>query len=799
MTVQELSDTVSAHYAGEPGMLSRNITLPLTDSRSLFDPEATVFFALRTAVGRDGHSFIPELYAAGVRVFVVDKEFTAAGAYPQAAFLTVDSPMRALRQSAAALRTAFHGKVVGITGSRGKTIVKEMLYAYASAAMRVCRSPRSYNSQIGLPLSLWQLTPEAQMGVFEVGVSRKGEMEALAQILRPEVGIFTALTDEHSAGFASDREKCREKARLFRDCRTIVYDGSNPVIESVLQEMYPGKELIPCDSYAAMVRAVAGDLGVEMPAPVKSRIDFTDTDAGTTLALDHFTCDVSGLTTALDALRRRNRDRPGHVSAHHAAEAAQRLTVVLGDLVCNSADKDAEYARLGRVLTFFGVSRLITAGPEIALRAMEYAEMPFEVSALTDDLQAQVPVNSSLYINMTDKAAAKELYYGLATRRNVTRMEVNLDALAANWDVYRSLVPPETRLIGMIKADGYGCGDLEVARTIQGLGAAMVAVAVVDEGVALRRGGVTIPILVLDPWCENMRAIFANNLQPTIIDGSEEMLNLLEQNATAEGVHDIYVHLKFDTGMHRVGLHIDDIDGFVERLSRHPRIHIASVFSHLATADCLDKDSYTDGQLELFHTMTDRLISGLGYPVKRHILNTAGITRYAHKHVYEMARLGIGLYGILPDESLAPMTPRLSPVARLVTRVIALNRYPAGTTVGYGCRGVLTRPSVIATIPVGYADGIDRHLGRGAASFLVGGVPCPTVGNICMDLCMIDVTDAVAAAEADSAATPVEIGTEVEIFGPNAPIERLATILDTIAYEVLARISPRVRRLYFRE
>ena len=759
-SVAALSAAINACYIGPEDLLQRSVSVPLTDSRSLYDPDASVFFALRTASG-DGHNYIPQLYAAGVRVFVVDESYSGTR-YADAAFLVVDDVMAVLRSYACGRRRRFTGQVVGITGSRGKTIVKEMLYAAMAPLANVVRSPRSFNSQTGVPLSAWEITDDTQVAIFEAGISRMGEMQTLADIIQPTVGIFTSLTGEHDDGFASPAGKAREKALLFASCHTVFYNGENRIIEQTLRAMYPDKCLIPAFGNDDMVRKAAAALlgmsetrNIEVPVPVNSRIDIADTDAGASIAFDHFTCDLSGIITGLDTVRRRTvRNR--------------RLVAVLGEPLCNPEEMDAVNARLQHVLQLFGVTRVISEN---------------EMSS------AVIPSDANVYINVTSKAAGRALYSSLTTRRNVTRLEINLDAVAANFRAYRSLLPKQTRLIGMIKAFGYGCGDIEVGRTLQDIGAAKVAVAVVDEGVALRRAGISIPIMVLDPWCENMRAIFANHLEPTIIDGSEDMLAMLEEYADAEGVSDINVHLKLDTGMHRVGLHEDDIMPFVECLKRHPRIHIASVFSHLATADCLDKDNYTNGQLALFRRMTDSLCNALGHSIPRHILNTAGITRYAKDHIYEFARLGIGLYGILPDPSLRDVTPPLTTVAKLVTRIIAVSEYPAGATVGYGCRGVLTRPSVIATIPVGYADGIDRHLGNGNAHFLVEGTMCPTVGNICMDLCMIDVTDAPLAA----------VGSEVQIFGPEAPIQRISDVLGTIPYEVIARISPRVQRLYFRE
>lgn len=742
----DLCSAINAKYIGMHALEDVEVCKPLTDSRDLYSAADSVFFALRTQTG-NGHDFIPALYANGVRAFVVDSGFPGIF-YPDAAFLVVEDVAVALREVASLIRRNFNGVMVAVTGSRGKTVVKEMLYGALTPHMSVARSPRSFNSQTGVPLSMWEIQQDTQVAVIEAGISKHGEMQTLADVIRPDIGVFTSLTDEHQSGFASLQQKARDKAVLFKTCRTIIYDADNDVIGGVLTEMYPDKHLVAAHGYADMVRATAMAIAptvtdIDIPQPVNSRIDISDTDLSAAVAFDHFTCDVSGIITGLQSLRRR-------------VAADNNMVAVVG----NHIDSEA--------MLPFGVTEVIREA---------------------DMEEAVIAPDANVYINVCDKLVGKALYNRLAKQRNVTRLEINLDAVAANFRAYRNLLPPQTHLIGMIKAFGYGCGDIEVGRTLQDIGAAMVAVAVVDEGVALRRAGITVPVLVLDPWCENMRAIFANALEPTLIDASEEMLCMLERYADEEGVTDIRVHLKLDTGMHRVGLHKNDISPFAQRLKRHPRIHIASVFSHLATADCLDKDDYTIGQLILFDEMTAALSEALGYAVPRHILNTAGITRFAKQNVYDFARLGIGLYGILPDSSLKDVSPALTPVARLVTRIIAVSEYPAGATVGYGGRGVLGRPSRIATLPIGYADGIDRHLGRGNASFQVNGVMCPTVGNICMDLCMIDITDV-----PDAGA-----GSEVEIFGPDAPIERLADTLDTIPYEVLARISPRVKRMYFRE
>lgn len=784
-TVEEICAITGMEFKGPENMRNYPLSCPLTDSRSLTEPEKTVFFALRTSSG-DGHNYIRHLYNRGVRVFVTDSRRNVT-LPDDAVVISVDNPLEALQKTGKSIRSRMDCPIVGITGSYGKTVVKEMLNALLEGRFDIARSPRSWNSQIGVPLSMWQVNDNTDLGIFEAGISHSGEMTALQDIINPTVGVFTGLSDEHERGFSGIREKILEKALLFKNCRTIIYNDDKLLVGEVLHEMYPDRQLIAVDGNREICAEVTGCLGLNREealralddiSEVSSRIDITDSPEGFIVAFDRFTCDAQSIGTALDTVRRRKAD-------------GMSLAAFLGDLQCPPEAEEAEYEALLTTLKDYGVEDVITAGKKIStyLRdngeglTIRHYDSPAEA---IDSVSLSYFYNKVLYINGTDKEEFGQVYSWLNSRRNVTQLEINLDALARNYHHYRSILPSETGIIGMVKASAYGCGALEVARTLQSQGADMVAVAVVDEGVSLRKGGVTLPVIVLDPWCENMRAIFAYNLEPTIIAPDEKILCLLEDAATSQGMDEIRVHVKIDSGMHRVGLSEDELEEFVRTLERHPRIKVQSVFSHLATADCLDMDAYTEGQLTLFERMSSYLVSHIPYPIRRHVLNTAGISRYGKTHCYELARLGIGLYGITPLD--AADRAHLRPVARLVTQIIATRKYEPGTTVGYGCHGHLDRPSVVGTIPIGYADGIDRRLGNGHASFMVNGTLCPTVGNICMDLCMIDLTDC------------KDIGNgRVEIFGPEVPIERLSDTLGTIPYEIIARVSPRVKRVYYRE
>ncbi len=763
------------------------VSIPLTDSRSLTDASQSIFFALRTP-GNDGHLFIENLYQKGVRAFVVN-EMPQSLKDSDAAIIQSDNVAEILTASGRISRDRAHCPVIGITGSQGKTVIKEMLNAMLYDEFNIARSPRSWNSQIGVPQSLWLIDDDTQLAIIEAGISKPGEMDKLADIIRPTIGIFTSLTDEHSQAFDSPEQKCQEKAKLFKTCDHIIYPNDDKVIGDTLTALYPSERLhAVSDGAQGICLEIARLLGVDTEKAKKrladsesfsARIDITDTPNNVAIAYDHYTCDVQGISNALDYIKRR-------MPREHS------LSIIIDDLMCAPRNEAAEYHKLEDVLTQSGVTSITTIGETAAKYVATFAH-PFKLILAKSPEEAvrlmsvNSLFNSTLYLVGNDKTRLTAMRDHLELNRHLTVLNINLDALSENFKRYKSMIPKSTGIVAMIKASAYGCGDVEVARTVQALGGDYLAVAVVDEGAKLRAAGVSMPILVLDPWCRNPHAIVYNGLEPTIIAPDENLLGLLDRTVAEMSYSEYPIHIKLDTGMHRVGLSEQQLPEFIEMLAKYPHLKVASLFSHLATADELTMNDYTQFQLDKFKRMTDYISSRLNYPVKKHILNTAGITRYGDKHHYDLVRLGIGLYGISPLDSADQA--QLKCVASLKTTIIAVSSYGAGETVGYGRRGVLTRNSRIATLPIGYADGIDRHLGCGAASFLVRGKMCPTVGNICMDLTMIDITDCPEAQWGDS----------VEIFGANAPINRLSDTLHTIPYEILTSISPRIKRLYFRE
>lgn len=808
----------------EPKIPASNISILLTDSRSLTYPEESLFFALRTR-NNDGHRYLHDLYQSGVRNFVVDHVPATMMNVEDANFLVVENVMKSLQTLARCHRHRFTAPVIGVTGSRGKTIVKEWLYQLLCADYSIVRSPRSYNSQIGVPLSIWEMNEDTQLAIFEAGISLPNEMASLQTMIRPQLAIITNIGDEHSEGFKNDRVKCEEKVMLCRDSDCIVYNGDDKLICDVVENagltvkeiawsrknpdsplfiskvekrkvstkikysylQYDGEIVIPftaeCDVENA-IHCLAVMLYLCRPfdvitsrmstlAPVGTRLNVIEGVNNCLLIYDAYTSDFHSLAPALDFMNQR-------------ATKSHSTTVILSDVMHETMGGEKLYRSIARLLNQKGINRVIGVGEEISKHMSLFGEnatfyqstSAFLLSTTTADFK-----NELILIKGASHFHFESLSDVLEAKQHETVLEVNLDAVVHNYNFYRSRVKPETGIVCMVKASGYGAGSFELAKTLQTQGAAYLAVAVLDEGVDLRKAGITMPIMVLNPKVGNYKTLFTYRLEPEIY--SFDILDEIIKEATKFGITDYPVHIKLDTGMHRLGFLEEDMPRLVKKLKGQNVIKPRSIFSHLATADCLDMDDYTNSQFEYFYRCCEALQGGLDYPVLRHILNSTGITRFP-QHQCDMVRLGICLYGIptVDDGS----QDDLRPVSSLHSVVISIKEWDAGTTIGYSRKGVLKRRSRIATIPIGYADGIDRHLGNGNAEVLINGHRCPTVGNICMDICMIDVTDA-----------PCKVGDAVEIFGENITVMELAERLDTIPYEILTSVSQRVKRVYYRE
>lgn len=734
-----------------PSACAGGISGIVTDSRACRNPKGKLFAALRTDVN-DGARYIQDLHKAGVRLFLT--ETAPEEPLADSAYIIVDSVYRALGTLGAALRRP-SATVVAVTGSTRKTQVKEILWqGLRRNRIPAFRSPRSFNSYLGVCHSVFEdfFGQRAKVLIYETGIDGPDQAGRINHILRPDIGIITDITDEHDENFSSHQAKIAEKLDLLQGCRTIIYNSADPDLCRLIEKRFGqvGTTLVavPDASAANLCAAAFPEIDFKPFAETNYRTLTIEGVRGNMLTVDNFTPDTASLEHALERFCRMS--APG-----------RRKILALGRLDARSQSVLAMLSRNG----YFGLWSRVNLGgePEVGVEA------------------ARNLTECDILVFGADTPARTEFLNSLERADHDTTLTVDLNALVHNFNHYRSLLPPQTGIVAMVKASAYGLGSIEVSKALQSAGAAYLAVAVVDEGVEMRRAGITMPVMVMNPMTRHYEALFGQRLEPSVFS-LEELERLIAEAKRLE-VTDYPVHIKLDTGMHRVGFLPDQLRALAEMLKSQRQVKVASVFSHLATADCLDKDEYTRGQLRYFYSGTDALEKAIGHTFKRHILNTAGMMRFADCGPYEMARLGIGLYGVSP---LPCPEPQLRTVAELSSVVISLKHWPSGTPIGYGNKGVTSRDSVIATVPIGYADGIDRHLGNGAARFIVNGVECPTIGNICMDQCMVDVTDA----------GMVEIGTPVEIFGRRMPVERLAETLGTIPYEILTSVSPRVNRTY---
>ena len=820
-TIEKITTLIGARRVGES---EAQIGWLLTDSRSLCFPEATLFFALSSA-RNDGHRYVGDLYRRGVRNFVVSHLPQSINDYPDANFLVVMSPLEALQRLAERHRDEFDIPVVGLTRSNGKTMVKEWLYQLLSPSMVVTRSPRSYNSQIGVPLSVWLLDTQSEVALFEAGISQPGEMAALRDIIQPTIGVFTSLGDAHQENFRSLEEKCMEKLQLMLHAATVVYDTDDQVVGRCLRKSgYAGEKLgwsltdpraaffverqesdangvtvtyrfrdaagsyhlpfideasVKC-SYACAV--VALHLGIDaeqldermrLLEPVAMRLEVKEGQRGCTLINDSYNSDVNALDIALDFMARRP-DSKG-----------RRHTLILSD-ICQSGDNpEALYHKVSELAVKRGVDKLIGVGQTISSQAaaIEVKEKYFfnDVTQLIGSKVFASLHDEVILIKGARPFGFDQLTELLEQKVHETILEVNLGAVVENLNYYRSFLKPTTKMVCMVKADAYGAGAVEVAKTLQDHRVDYLAVAVADEGVTLRKAGITSNIIIMNPEMTAFKTMFDYDLEPEVYNF--RLLEALVKAAEKQGITGWPIHVKLDTGMHRLGFDPEkDIDSLVHRLKHQTALIPRSVFSHFVGADSDDFDEFSAKQFECFERGSKALQAAFDHKILRHIDNSAGILHFPERQL-DMCRLGIGLYGIDSRDNHI-----LHTVSTLKTTILQLREVKKEDTVGYSRKGILQRDSRIAAIPIGYADGLNRHLGNGHCYCLVNGKKAPYVGNICMDVAMIDVTD-----------IPCQEGDMVEIFGEQLPVTVLSDALDTIPYEVLTGLSSRVKKIYYQD
>jgi alanine racemase len=837
-SIEKVTTLIGAHRFGNA---ETTVGWLLTDSRSLCFPEQTLFFALRTQ-RNDGHRYVGELYRRGVRSFVVEQvPDNYAAVYPGACFLQVTSPLAALQRLAERHRDEFSVPVVGITGSNGKTMVKEWLYQLLRlGGWCVTRSPRSYNSQIGVPLSVWLLGENSRVGIFEAGISQPGEMEALHDIIQPTVGVFTSLGAAHQENFRSLEEKCMEKMRLFRDAQVVVYPTDDDIvsrcmlrsgfkgekigwsrtnpsvpfyIESLTPEpaagdgsalpgagagmriiyIYKGtresfvipfideasvEDCIACAATALCLGLTPADLAERMPQlePVAMRLEVKQGQRGLTLINDSYNNDVNSLDIALDFMSRR---------------AQGGGCLVLSDIYQSGLPAPELYGEVSSLCEKRGVSRFIGIGPDVSAQAgrIRVGEKSF-FADVEQFLQSGVPDSLHDEVVLLKGARAfgfEHIVESLEQKVHETILEVNLQSVVDNLNHFRSFLRPDTKMVCMVKADAYGAGAVEIARTLQEHRVDYLAVAVADEGVALRKAGITANIMVMNPEMTSFKTLFDYDLEPEVY--SFRLFHALVRAARKEGIAGWPVHIKLDTGMHRLGFNEDEIDELIACLKQQQAVMPRSVFSHFVGSDSDEFNEFSARQFACFDAASSRLQAAFPHKILRHIDNSAGIEHFPERQL-DMCRLGIGLYGVEPYQAdgVEARAGQLSTVSTLKTTILQLRHVKAGDTIGYSRRTVLERDSVIAAIPIGYADGLNRRLGNRYGYCLVGGRKADYVGNICMDVAMVDVTG-----------IDCREGDMVEIFGPNLPVTVLSSLLGTIPYEVLTGVSNRVKRVYFQD
>ena len=808
----------------------------LFDSRLLIDAENTLFFALNS--GRnDGHKYIKDLYEKGVKAFVISRK-NVENLYPDAAFVVVDDTFVALQTLAAYHRTQFDIPVVGITGSNGKTVVKEWLYQILSPSMSVCRSPKSYNSQIGVPLSVWQMNHTHDIAIFEAGISRPGEMEKLRDIIKPTIGVFTNIGAAHGKNFENVGQKIEEKLKLFAETNKLVYCSDNIEISSAITNaqipafswsktdknadlfvseinitdktnifaIYQNKKLnitipfidnasienaINCWCVALLLNVPNEQIAERMAhlEAVEMRMELKAGVRNCLIINDSYNNDRNALAIALDFMN----------AQHH-----DNKVLILSDILQSEQKEEDLYKDIAQLIENKGVDTFIGIGPAISKNMDKACLVPTgqDVSSSKDkacliqyfykstsDFLNNHPMklfeNQIVLLKGARSFEFERIMKVLQQKSHETVLEINLDNLIKNLNYYRGKLKKETKMMVMVKAFAYGSGNYEVSNALAFHHVDYLTVAYADEGVDLRNRGIKLPIMVMTPETNTFDTIILNDLEPDIysfrcLSQLEDAINQLDRPLGKP----VGIHIKVDTGMHRLGFLPEEIDTLIERVKANPSLRIMSVFSHFATSDMPEEDDFVKHQIEQFELMSSKIVAAFPYKIMRHLLNTAGITRFT-EYQYDMVRLGIGVYGVaVVDEDRG----KLHNVMSLKSTIKQIKEYGPGETIGYGRHGKITKPSRIAVIPIGYADGLRRQLGNGKACFWVNGKPAPIIGNICMDLTMIDVTG-IDCQEDDTAV----------LFDDNHPIEIIAEACDTIPYEIMTRISQRVKRIYVKE
>jgi alanine racemase len=815
---KQIANIVKGKYQGETDCEINHL---ITDSRSFISPADSVFFALK-GERHDGHKYVKELYIKkGLKNFIVDHFDNSWDDLKDARFIVVNETLQALQALASHCRAGFSNPVIGVTGSNGKTIVKEWLFQLLHADKHVIRSPKSYNSQVGVPLSVVNLEANADLAIFEAGISKPGEMIKLEQIIKPNIGIITNIGEPHQENFSSIYEKVHEKLQLFKNSDVVIYCRDYEPIHAQIKVLNAGKQKLLSWSFKEkadlQVIETVSNLGntlilakyqsqtiqiqipfidtasienaiqcwlfmlyigystnvieqrMKMLATVAMRLELKKGISNCTIINDSYNSDIHSLAIALDFLNQQHQ---------HTTK-----TLILSDILESGLHETSLYSEVARLIESKKVNKLIGIGPAL-FRNGHLFNCTKHFFHNTDDCIKQLAVlnfnNEAILLKGARSYEFERISVLLEQKVHRTVLDINLHSMVHNLNYFRSKLKPETKIMVMVKAFSYGSGSYEIANMLEYQKVDFLAVAFADEGVALRNAGISSAIVVMNPEEASFRIMVENNLQPEIYNF--KVLNEFIGTLNQLQVENYPVHIKLDTGMHRLGFSPDEITELYSLIKSTNAIKVSSVFSHLAGSDEAEHDDFTRTQFERFSNMSESIIQSLHYPILRHILNSSGIERFPEAQ-FDMVRLGIGLYGIS-----AVNQDTLENVSTLKTTILQTKTVPQNETIGYGRKGKAITNTRIAVIPIGYADGYSRILGNGNGKVWINGSYAPIIGNICMDMCMVNITG-IHANEGD----------EVELFGNHVTIIDIAKQMNTIPYEVLTSISGRVKRIYFQE
>jgi alanine racemase len=817
--MKEISYTIQiiSEIIGDKSLLNyphQSIKNLLTDSRKITDASSSLFFALEGK--RDAHQFIENLYNLGVRSFVITQNDFQTTDFPKANFIWVGNALKAMQKLAKSHRKYFNYPVIGITGSNGKTIVKEWLNQLMVNDKEIIRSPKSYNSQMGVSLSVWQMTNQYELGIFEAGISTKNEMEVLEEIIQPTVGVLTNIGDAHDEGFNSREEKLHEKLKLFKHSQIVIlnkkYIGEGHSLKNIftwslseiadlqvfnidkkenqtsIKALYHKKEIeinIPFTSQSSIENAITcwatllyfgyeqNIIKIRMMnlLPVKMRLELKKGINQSDIIDDSYNSDFSSLDIAIDFLNQQNQ---------HPTK-----TLILSDIYQSGIAENELYKNVAQLIKNKGVDKFIGIGKELKKHQSFFNKDSLFFSDTEDFLKRfnwDSIFNETILIKGARHFEFERISKKLSLKIHETVLEINLNAIVSNLNHYKSKLKSGVKLMAMVKAFAYGSGSEEIANLLQHNGVDYLSVAYADEGIELREAGITIPIMVLGPEVSSFETMINYNLEPEIY--SLRILKAFADLISSKNLGEQVIHIKLDTGMHRLGFMEDEVDELLSFLKQNTIIKVKSMFSHLAGSESEKHNDYTQHQIDLFSKITKKSENELGYKFLKHVSNTSGITKWP-KAQFDMVRLGIGLYGI---EGVEEERYKLANVATLKTTISQIKHLKKGDTVGYGRSGVMPKDGKIATVKIGYADGFPRILGNGNGEMLINNQKVKTIGNICMDMTMLDVID-----------LEVSTGDDVIVFGEDLSVYEMAKNMNTIPYEVITNISQRVKRVYYYE